>query len=52
MVRDREFVSTEEHYKVAYWLPKKVKYLTIGDPERSRSQTEILDAEYLANGTR
>ena len=29
-----------------------VKYLTFGDPERSRSLTEILDAEYLANGTR
>ena len=24
--------------------------LTFGDPERSRSLNEILDAEYLANG--
>ena len=31
---------------------KKKKYSTFGDPERSRSLTEILDAEYLANGTR
>ena len=33
-------------------FPKKVKYLTFDDPERSRSLMEILDAEYLANGTR
>ena len=33
-------------------FPKKVKHLTFGDPERSRSLLEILDAEYLANGTR
>ena len=32
--------------------PKEAKYLTFGDPERSRSLTEILDAEYLANGKR
>ena len=30
----------------------KLKYLTFDDPERSRSLTEILDAEYLANGKR
>ena len=29
-------------------IPKKLKYLTIGDPEKSRSLTEIVDAEYLA----
>ena len=29
-----------------------VKYLTFGDPERSRSLIEVLDAEDLANGTR
>ena len=33
-------------------FPKKVKYLTFAEPERSRSLTEILDAEYLAKGTR
>ena len=48
-VRDREFVSTEGRYKVLYRLPKKGE---IFDPERSRSQTEISDGEYLANGTR
>ena len=101
MVQDSEFVSREDHYKVAYdlskkedifdlWWPWKVKvtnwnlgsgisrkryeiessylgntiiklpigfqirlkYLTFGDLERTRSPTEILDAEYLANGMR
>ena len=33
-------------------FPEKLKYLTFGDSERSRSLSEILDAEYLANGTR
>ena len=33
-------------------FPKKVKYLTFGDSERSRSVTEISGAEYLANGAR
>ena len=31
---------------------KKEKYLTFDDPERSRLQNEILDTEYLKNGTR
>ena len=31
---------------------KKFKYLTFGDPERSRSLTEIFGAEYLANDMR
>ena len=31
---------------------KKLKYLTFDDPEKSRSLTEILDAEYLVNGMR
>ena len=31
-------------------FPTKFKYLIFGDPERSRSLTEILDADYLANG--
>ena len=52
MVRDREFASTEDHYKVAYGLSKKMKYLTFGDPGRSRSLNEILEAEYFANGMR
>ena len=52
MVRDREIVLTEHPYKVAYVFSKRLKYLTFEDPERSRSQYEILDAEYLANGTR
>ena len=33
-------------------FPKKVECLTFGDPESSRSLTEILDVEYFANGTR
>ena len=33
-------------------FPKKVKYLTFGDPERTWSLTEILEAEYLANDMR
>ena len=33
-------------------FPTKLDYLTFGDPERSRSLTEILDEEYLANGKR
>ena len=100
-VRAREFVSTENHYKVLYGLAekveifdfgwpwkvkvtnrnlrceiyrkryeiesfyqqkiiinshigfvKKLKYLTLSDPERSSPLTDILDAEYLANSTR
>ena len=47
-----EFVSTKDHYNVAYRLPIKVVNVTFGDPGRSRSLTEILDAEYLANGAR
>ena len=43
-----EFVSIEDHYKVSYGFRKKLKYLTFGDPKRSRSLTEMLDAEYLA----
>ena len=31
---------------------KYKKYLTFGDPERSRSLKDILDAEYLVNGMR
>ena len=31
---------------------KNVKYVTIGDPEGSRSETKILDVENLANGAR
>ena len=50
MVRNREFVSTENN--VAYGFPKKMKCFTFGDPEKSMSLTEILDAEYLANGAR
>ena len=38
--------------KLHIGFPKNVKYLTFGDSERSRSITEIIDAEYLANGTR
>ena len=52
IVRDTEFVSTENHYKVTHELSKKLENLTFGDPERSRSLTEILDTEYLANGSR
>ena len=33
-------------------LWEHVKYLTFGYRERSRSLIEILDADYLANGTR
>ena len=33
-------------------LPKKLKYLTFADPEKSRSQTKICDAENLVNVTR
>ena len=50
MVRDREFESTDDNYKVAYRLSKKVKYLTFGDPGGSKSLTGSLDAEYLVNG--
>ena len=35
-----------------YGLFKQLKYSTFGDPERSRSLTNISDAEYLANGSR
>ena len=31
---------------------KKLKYLTFGDPEGSRSLTKTLDVEYLDNGAR
>ena len=44
-VLDGQFVSTEGQYKSYIGFPKKVKYLTFGDSERSRSLTEILDAE-------
>ena len=41
MARDREFVSTDDRYKVGYGLSNEVEiYLTFGDPERSRSLTE------------
>ena len=33
-------------------FPDKFKFLTFGDPERSRSLTEILDAEYHADDVR
>ena len=36
--------------KLQIGVPKNLKYLTFGDIERSRSLTEILDAEYLING--
>jgi hypothetical protein len=52
MVPDRELASTEDHYKVAYGLFKKLENVTFGDPGKSRSLTEILDAEYLANNAR
>ena len=52
IVRDREFVSTEDQYKVTHELSKKLENLTFSDFERSRSLTEILDEEYLANGAR
>ena len=51
IVRDTEFVSTEDHYKFTHELSKKLENLTFGDFKRSRSLTEIFDAEYLANGT-
>ena len=31
-------------------FPEKLENLNFGDPERSKSVTEILDAEYLVNG--
>ena len=31
---------------------KKLKYLTFSDPDKSRSLTEILEAEYVAKGMR
>ena len=49
MVQDRELFSTEDYYKVAHRLLKKLKYLILGDPEGSRSLTITLDVEYLAN---
>ena len=42
-VRNRKLVSAEGHYKVPYRLPKKVKYLTFGDHERTRSLNKILE---------
>ena len=36
----------------ARYMTHKVKYLTFGDYERSRSLTEILDAEYLVIGAK
>ena len=33
-------------------FPTKLKYLTFGDPGRSRSLSDIFDAKYLANATR
>ena len=41
MVPDSELVSTEDHYNVEHRLSKKLENLTFGDPERSRSLTEI-----------
>ena len=48
MVRDREFVATEEQYKVPYRLSKKGEIFDW----KVKSLTEILDAEYLVNGAR
>ena len=52
MMRDREFILTEDIIKSNIDLIKKLKNLTFADPEKSRSLTEILDAEYLANSAR
>ena len=51
-VQDREFFYTKDYYKVTYGLSKKLKYLTTGDLEGSRSVSTTLDVEYLTNGVR